>query len=57
MNEKTRKPADIPADARVERAWHEASQRRYRELVQGQVKGVPAHLVFERLHSRLLRGP
>jgi hypothetical protein len=44
---------DSPADPQVERAWLEASQRRYRELVEGKVKGVPAQLVFERLRSRL----
>jgi len=42
---------DSPPDPQVERAWLEASQRRYRELVDGKVKGVPAHLVFERLHA------
>jgi hypothetical protein len=44
---------DAPADANVERAWLEASQRRYRELVEGKVKGVPGPLVFERLRKRL----
>jgi len=44
---------DLPADANVERAWLETSQRRYRELVEGKVKGVPGALVFERLRSRL----
>jgi hypothetical protein len=44
---------DGPADANVERAWLVESQRRYRELVEGSVKGVPGHLVFERLRSRL----
>jgi len=44
---------DLPADANVERAWLETSQRRYRELVEGKVKGVPGPLVFERLRSRL----
>jgi len=28
---------DAPADANVERAWLETSQRRYRELVEGKV--------------------
>jgi hypothetical protein len=44
---------DTPADPDVEKAWLEASQRRYRELVEGKVKGVPGALVFERLRSRL----
>lgn len=44
---------DAPADANVERAWLEASQRRYRELIEGKVKGVPGPLVFDRLRKRL----
>ena len=44
---------DTPADPNVERAWMETSQRRYRELVEGKVKGVPGTLVFERLRNRL----
>jgi putative addiction module component (TIGR02574 family) len=44
---------DAPADANVERAWLETSQRRYRELVEGKVHGVPGPLVFERLRKRL----
>lgn len=44
---------DGPADANVERAWLETSQRRYRELVEGKVKGVPGPLVFDRLRRRL----
>jgi hypothetical protein len=44
---------DAPADPNVERAWLEASQRRYRELVEGKVKGVPGPLVFERLRAKL----
>jgi Putative addiction module component len=43
---------DAPADTDVERAWLETSQRRYRELVEGKVKGVPGPLVFERLRKR-----
>jgi hypothetical protein len=42
---------DTPADPNVERAWLEASQRRYRELVEGTVTGVPGRLVFERLRN------
>jgi hypothetical protein len=44
---------DAPADANVERAWLEVSQRRYRELVEGKIKGVPGPLVFDRLRKRL----
>lgn len=44
---------DSPADPNVEKAWLEAAQRRYRELVAGKVRGVPGHLVFDRLRSRL----
>lgn len=44
---------DAPADPNVERAWLETAQRRYRELVEGKVKGIPGPLVFERLRSRL----
>ena len=44
---------DGPADADVEKAWLVESQRRYRELVDGSVKGIRGHLVFERLRSRL----
>ncbi len=44
---------DTPTDPDVERAWLEAAQRRYRELVEGKVKGVPGPLVLERLRTRL----
>ena len=44
---------DAPADPNVERAWLETAQRRYRELMEGKVKGVPGPLVFERLRARL----
>jgi hypothetical protein len=44
---------DRPADPNVERAWLETAQRRYRELVDGNVKGVPGPQVFERLRARL----
>lgn len=46
---------DAPADSNVERAWLEISQRRYRELVEGKIQGVPGPLVFERLRKRLGR--
>ncbi|MDZ7827819.1 MAG: addiction module protein [Gammaproteobacteria bacterium] len=44
---------DAPADLDVERAWLETSQRRYRELVEGQVEGIPGPEVFQRLRDRL----
>jgi len=44
---------DGPADANAERAWLETSQRRYRELIEGKVKGIPGPLVFDRLRRRL----
>jgi len=44
---------DTPSDPNVERAWLETAQRRYRELVDGKVKGIPGPLVFERLRTRL----
>ena len=44
---------DTPADPNVEEAWLETSQRRYRELTERSVTGVPGKLVFERLRSRL----
>ena len=44
---------DGPADANVEKAWLLESKRRYRELVDGSVKGIAGRLVFERLRSRL----
>jgi len=46
---------DAPADPNVERAWLETSQRRYRELLEGKVQGVPGPLVFERLRARFGR--
>jgi hypothetical protein len=44
---------DMPADPDVEKAWLEESQRRYRELIDGTVQGIPGPLVFERLRSRV----
>lgn len=46
---------DAPADPNVERAWLETAQRRYRELVDGKVQGVPGPLVFARLRARQSR--
>ncbi len=45
---------DVAAEPNVEKLWLVEAQRRYRELVEGKVKGVPGHLVFERLRSRLV---
>lgn len=44
---------DAPADPNCERAWLEESQRRYRELVEGKIRGVPGPLVFEKLRAQL----
>ena len=44
---------DGPADANVEKAWLAESQRRYQELLDGNVKAIPGQLVFKRLRSRL----
>ena len=51
---------DAPADPNVERAWLETSQRRYRELVEGKVKGVPGplgELAVSGLHICISFGP
>ena len=44
---------DAPLDADLERAWLNEAQKRYRELAEGRVQGVPGHLVFDRLRARL----
>jgi hypothetical protein len=44
---------DAPVGTSPQRAWLETAQRRYRELVEGKVEGVPGPLVFERLRARL----
>jgi hypothetical protein len=44
---------DTPAEPNVERAWLETAQRRYQELIEGKVQGVPGPQVFERLRARL----
>jgi putative addiction module component (TIGR02574 family) len=46
---------DAPADPEVEKAWLEEAQRRYQDLAEGKVKGVPGKLVVERVRSRLGR--
>lgn len=46
---------DAPPDPEVEKAWLEASQRRFRELVEGEVEGVPGEQVMDHLRSRLRR--
>jgi hypothetical protein len=40
-------------DPNLEKLWLAEAQRRYRELVDGTVESVTAHVVFERLRSRL----
>jgi len=44
---------DAPANSEVEKAWLVEAQRRYRDLVEGRVRGVSGSEVFEHLHSRL----
>jgi hypothetical protein len=44
---------DEPAMPDVEKAWLIEAQRRYQELVEGKVKGIPGPMVFEHLRSRL----
>lgn len=44
---------DPPADPNVEKTWLEEAQRRYRELVDRTVEGVPGSVAFERLRLRL----
>lgn len=44
---------DGPADRNVEQIWLETAQRRYRELIEGKVAGIPGPLVFDRLRARL----
>lgn len=46
---------DGPFDPRVERAWLKALQRRYRELVDGNINGIPGLVslsLLGNLHSR-----
>ena len=44
---------DGPTDANVAKAWLAESQRRYQDLLDGNVKAIPGQLVFKRLRSRL----
>lgn len=44
---------DAPGDPEVERAWLETAQRRYRELVEGSVQGIPGPETITRLRTRL----
>jgi hypothetical protein len=44
---------DAPSDPDVEREWLNAAQRRYGEIAEGRVQGVPGPFVFKRLRSRL----
>ena len=43
------------ADFDVENAWIAEAKRRHRELVEGQVKGIPGKQAFETLRARLAR--
>lgn len=46
-------PSDVDVD--VENAWIAEAKRRHRELVEGQVKGIPGKQAFETLRARLAR--
>lgn len=43
-----------PVDANLERVWLEISKRRYRELANGKVQGIPGPVVFATLRARLI---
>jgi len=42
-----------PPDPEIERAWLAEAQRRYKEVVEGKVKPIPAEEVFRKVRSRL----
>lgn len=44
---------DATAGPEARGSWITTAQRRYRELVDGTVEGVPGPLVFQRLRTRL----
>lgn len=44
---------DGPEEEGVEQAWLEEVERRHRELLDGQVTGIPGDQVFERLRQEL----
>ena len=46
---------DGPTDGDVERAWLQEAQRRYREVVEGNLQPVPGERVFDNLRARLKR--
>ena len=48
-------PSEADFDVDVESAWIAEAKRRHRELVEGQVKGVPGKQAFETLRARLAR--
>ena len=43
------------ANGDVDRAWLQEAQRRYREVVEGNLQPVPGERVFENLRARLKR--
>ena len=43
------------ANGDVERAWLQEAQRRYREVVEGNLQPVPGERVFDNLRARLKR--
>ena len=48
-------PSEADFDVDVESAWIAEAKRRHRELVEGQVKGIPGKQAFETLRARLAR--
>ena len=48
-------PSEADFDVDVENAWIAEAKRRHRELVEGQVKGIPGKQAFETLRARLAR--
>ena len=46
---------DGPPRPEIEREWIDTARRRYREIADGSVEGIPADRVFERVRSQLKR--
>ena len=44
---------DAPADPEVEKAWLETAQRRFLEIQDGTVRGVPGEEVMDRVRALL----
>lgn len=45
----------LSSDAQIDQAWAEIAQIRHAALTSGEVAGVPADVVFERIAERLQR--